>query len=411
MMDNKKLSKQSYTPLLVIEEAARCLLCHDAPCSKACPANTNPARFIRAVRFRNFKGAVEIVRENNALAAVCARVCPTDKLCKKACSRCGIDKAIEIDRIQEYITDYEEKTGMNVLKVEGNSTGNISIVGSGPSGLEAAAVLAKEGYTVTVYEKRDKLGGWLSYGIPEFRLPQKIVESEIDKIRSLGVIFKTGIEIGKDITIEELSQKSDAVLLAPGMSFGRDLAIFEDSPYTTLAVDFLAQNKQGKININAQEVCVVVGGGDVAMDVSTSLKEMGVERVFTIARETWDEFLASKEELELARSLGVTIIDGYTPVKVEGKKVYFDHMKIEGSTLIIEADRIILAIGQQVKIKEKNLELDKGFIKTDDFKTSIPKVFATGDAIKGDKLVVNAVKLGHDAADAIHRFLGGKCDV
>lgn len=409
-MEEKKIGKESYTPLLVIEEAARCLLCEDAPCSSSCPAKTDPARFIRAVRFRNFKGAVEVVRENNALAAICARVCPTEKLCKQACSRCGIDRPIEIDRIQEYITDFEEQTGMQVLKVEGNATGNVAIVGSGPAGLEAAAMLAKQGYSVTVYEKREKLGGWLTYGIPEFRLPQAIVDKEIDKIKSIGVNFKTGVNVGKDIKVEDLAEKYDAVLLAPGMSYGRDLAIFKDNPYTTLAVDFLASAKQDKVDVDKYDVCVIVGGGDVSMDVATTLKNAGVKQVFAIARETWDEFLASKDELELARALGVTIIDGYTPVKVEGKKVYFDHMKAAGSNLLIEADRIFLAIGQQVKLDDNKLELEKGFIKTNVFKTSIPKVFATGDAIIGDKLVVNAVKLGHEAAMEIHKFLGGKCD-
>lgn len=409
-MEEKKIGKESYTPLLVIEEAARCLLCEDAPCSSSCPAKTDPARFIRAVRFRNFKGAVEVVRENNALAAICARVCPTEKLCKQACSRCGIDRPIEIDRIQEYITDFEEQTGMQVLKVEGNATGNVAIVGSGPAGLEAAAMLAKQGYSVTVYEKREKLGGWLTYGIPEFRLPQAIVDKEIDKIKSIGVNFKTGVNVGKDIKVEDLAEKYDAVLLAPGMSCGRDLAIFKDNPYTTLAVDFLASAKQDKVDVDKYDICVIVGGGDVSMDVATTLKNAGVKQVFAIARETWDEFLASKDELELARALGVTIIDGYTPVKVDGKKVYFDHMKAAGSNLLIEADRIFLAIGQQVKLDDNKLELEKGFIKTNVFKTSIPKVFATGDAIIGDKLVVNAVKLGHEAAMEIHKFLGGKCD-
>lgn len=409
-MEKKNLARPSYTPLLVIEEASRCLLCHDAPCSKACPANTNPARFIRAVRFRNFKGAVEVVRENNALAAVCARVCPTEKLCKKACSRCGIDRPIEIDRIQEFITDYEDKTGMKALKVEGNAEGKIAIVGSGPAGLEAAATLARLGYKVRVLERREKPGGWLTYGIPEYRLPHEVVEKEIQKIKDIGVSFDTCVEVGKDVLLEELQRANDAVLLAPGTSYGRDLAIFQGNLRVSVAVDFLAQNKNGGVKINPNEVCVVVGGGDVAMDVANSLKEMGVHRVFAVARETWDQFLASKEEIELAQRLGVSIIDGYTPVSVDGKKIVFDHMEIEGSKLTIEADRIILAVGQQYKKLCSDLEHERGLIRVEGYRTSMPKVFATGDAIMGDKILVNAVRLGHEAALEIHKYLGGKKD-
>lgn len=133
------------------------MLCYDAPCSKACPAKTNPARFIRAVRFRNFKGAVEVVRENNALGGVCARICPTEKLCQSACSRCGIDKPIDIAMIQEYITDFESSINMQVLKVVGKENGKIAVVGSGPAGLQAAASLRVKGYEVDVLRKGIKL--------------------------------------------------------------------------------------------------------------------------------------------------------------------------------------------------------------------------------------------------------------
>lgn len=404
--EKKNYSRPSYTPLLVIEEAARCLLCYDAPCSKACPANTDPARFIRAVRFRNFKGAVEIVREKNALAGVCARVCPTEKLCKSACSRCGIDEPIEIDRIQEYITDYEEKTGMQVLKVEGKANGKVAIIGSGPAGLEAAATLRKLGYKVTVFEKNEKLGGYLTYGIPEHRLPNKVVDNEINKIKQIGVEFKTGIEVGKDISLNELEKEYNAVLVSTGLPYGRSLELFKDNQNVILAVDFLAKNKNEDLKINPDDVSLIIGGGDVAMDVASSLKLKGVKNVIVVARETWDEFLASEGELELSRKLNISIFDGYTPVKVEGKKVFFEHMKMKNASLVLEADKIYLAIGQAANPLKK-LQSDRGYIVQNNYHTNREKVFATGDAIVGDKLVVNAVKLGYEAALEIHNFLGG----
>lgn len=207
--------EKKYTPLLIIEEASRCLLCYDAPCSKACPAKTNPARFIRAVRFRNFKGAVEVVRENNALGGVCARICPTEKLCQSACSRCGIDKPIDIAMIQEYITDFESSINMQVLKVVGKENGKIAVVGSGPAGLQAAASLRVKGYEVDVFEKRDKIGGWLRYGIPSERLPDTVLDKEISHIEALGVNFILNHKIDKN-EFERLQKDYDAVLLATG---------------------------------------------------------------------------------------------------------------------------------------------------------------------------------------------------
>ncbi|MFA6645435.1 MAG: NAD(P)-binding protein, partial [Bacilli bacterium] len=161
----------AYTPLTVCEEASRCLLCLDAPCSKDCPAGTDPGRFIRAVRFRNFKGAAEVVRENNVLGSICARVCPTERYCQKGCARSGIDVPIDIGRIQRFITDFEEANGMRILKKGKPNGKRIAIVGSGPAALQAAASLARLGYAINIYEKEAKAGGYLRYGIPEYRLP------------------------------------------------------------------------------------------------------------------------------------------------------------------------------------------------------------------------------------------------
>ena len=146
-------TQQGYTMDTVMEEAQRCLLCLDAPCSAACPAGTDPARFIRSVRFRNLKGAAETIRENNAIGGVCARVCPTERYCQQACSRCGIDRPIDIGGIQRFVTDFEETVGMEILKTGAANGKKIGIIGSGPSGLQAAAALLGLGYEVHIYEK------------------------------------------------------------------------------------------------------------------------------------------------------------------------------------------------------------------------------------------------------------------
>ncbi len=399
--------EKKYTPLLVIEEASRCLLCHDAPCSKACPANTDPARFIRAVRFRNFKGAAEIVRENNALGAICARVCPTEKLCQSACSRCGLDKPIEIGKIQEYITDFEASLNMEILHVTGNNQGRIAIVGSGPAGLEAAATLRISGYDVDVYEKRKEIGGWLAYGIPEYRLPKEVLETEIERITKLGVKFITNHNVDSN-SFARIRHDYDAVLLATGLSEGRNLDMFENNPNVVLAVDFLAKCRQDNLEVDKEGTHLIIGGGDVAMDVATSLKLKGAKNVICVVRETAEEFLASKHELENAHKLDVSILDGYTPTKVDGDKVEFSHMKVN-STLTIKASHIYMAVGQKTNLEGLDVKSERGIIITNNYQTSIPGVFACGDATLGDKLVVYAVKQGKEAAHAIEQYLkGGK---
>lgn len=409
-MDKNTIQKQEepYTPLQAIEEASRCLLCYDAPCSNSCPAKTDPARFIRALRFRNIKGAAEVIRENNALGGVCALICPTEKLCKKACSRCGIDKPIEIGKIQQYITDYETKTNMSVLKVKEHNTGKIAVVGSGPSGLEAAAILGMHGYDVTVYESKEKLGGWLRYGIPSHRLLNQVIDDEIKKMSALPITFKTKTTVGKDISFSNLIKEFDAVLVATGLDQGNNLPMFQDKKNVMVAVDFLNKAKNENYKVNKEDVCLIIGGGDVGMDVATTLKLQGVKQVIDVAREPMDEFLSSPKELELARALDVSIYDGYTPISLENGEVEFKHVRLD-SKLKLKADRIFMAVGQSSSLQGFDLSFDaKHHLVVDGHKTSNEKVFASGDVAPGDKIAVYAVKSGHEAADEIIKYLGGK---
>ncbi|HAN9259587.1 TPA: FAD-dependent oxidoreductase [Escherichia coli] len=296
----------AFTPLLAIKEASRCLLCHDAPCSQACPAQTDPGKFIRSIYFRNFKGAAETIRENNALGAVCARVCPTEKLCQSGCTRAGVDAPIDIGRLQRFVTDFEQQTGMEIYQPGTKTLGKVAIIGAGPAGLQASVTLTNQGYDVTIYEKD-------------------------------------------------------------------------------------------------------IGGGDVAMDVASTLKVLGCQAVTCVAREELDEFPASEKEFTSARELGVSIIDGFTPVAVEGNKVTFKHVRLPGE-LTIAADKIILAVGQHAELAAFSaLEPQRNTIETQHYQTRDPQVFAAGDIVEGDKTVVYAVKTGKEAAGAIHHYLEGAC--
>ena len=192
MTSKYETEAKGYTMTTVMQEAARCLLCEDAPCSQACPAHTNPAKFIRSVRFRNVKGAAETIWENNALGAICARVCPTERYCEKACTRAKIDHPIDIGGIQRYVTDMERKEKMQILHAGKDNGMSVAIIGSGPAGLQAATTLRQKGYAVDIYEKNAKAGGYLTYGIPEYRLPEAIVDYEVQRIVDLNVTLECG---------------------------------------------------------------------------------------------------------------------------------------------------------------------------------------------------------------------------
>ena len=409
-MDSKYVKEDiGFDGLTVTEEASRCLLCHDAPCSKACPAGTNPDKFIRSVRFRNFKGAAETVRMNNALGAVCARVCPTEKYCQKGCSRSGIDRPIDIGRIQRFITDFEEANNMEILEKKAPNGKSVGVVGSGPSALQVAATLVMLGYDVEVYEKEKVLGGMLRL-IPEYRLPNHIIDKEIERIEKFGVKFHTGVEVGHKLPLEELKAKHDAVLLAPGYSYGKMLPLFDGNDKVVKAIDFLREVKAKAGKVSVPNNVLVVGGGDVAMDVVTTLKLLGVENVTDVVYEEFKEFKASKKELEGAQKLGVTIIDGYVPTAVDGTKVTFEHRVIKAK-VEVEADLIVLAVGQIPVVAGLGLELVKGEVNEGrPYATKDPKVWVCGDIAHSayDKTVVGGVRTGKEVAFYIDAAIGGK---
>ena len=222
-----------------MEEASRCLLCHDAPCSSACPAGTDPGKFIRSLRFRNIKGGAEVIRENNILGGSCSLICPHGKLCEEACSRTGIDKPIKIGAIQAFLIEQEKALGMKVLKVPNEKKdGKIACIGSGPASLACAAKLALEGYSVTIFEAEEKPGGVLTYGINPSRLSQDTVDHDINMVKDLGVEFVMNKRIDGEKGIEELKEEFDAVHVGVGHGKSKEIAGFNADGVVN-ALDFL----------------------------------------------------------------------------------------------------------------------------------------------------------------------------
>ena len=401
-----------FTHRTAMEEAARCLLCHDAPCSKGCPVGTDPAKFIRSIRFRNDRGAAETIRENNILGGTCARVCPYDRLSEEACSRCGNDKPIEIGKLQRYAIEQEEAYGMKTLSAPEKKVGNVACVGAGPASLAVAAELAKAGYNVTILEREAKAGGVLTYGIVPRRLPQAVVDHDIAQVEGLGVKFQFNTEV-KAADLDAY----DAVFVGAGLwadNLPKIDGIELDGVYA--AVDILKEARTKAEGFNPGKKVLVVGGGDVAVDCAVSAKLLGAEDVKIVYRRTLEEAPGNMTEFHYALSLGIGMTTGMAPAAVKGngkvEAVEFKGFRDEAAELTLSADTIVFATGQKAEDMAAVAGVkvtDKGTIAADDAgATDVEKIFAAGDIVNGGKTVVEAVAAGKVAAASMIAYLEKK---
>lgn len=382
-----------------MEEATRCLLCHDAPCSKACPAGTEPEKFIRSLRFNNIKGAAETIRTNNILGGSCSLICPHGKLCEEACSRTGIDKPIQIGAIQSFIIEQEKALGMKVLKApEDKKDGKVACIGSGPASLACAASLALAGYNVTIFEAEEKAGGVLTYGINPSRLSQEVVDHDIDMVRNLGVEFVMNKRIDGQKGIEELKEEFDAIHVGVGLSKAKELEDYKAEGVLN-ALDFLktARDNNGKVDVG--DHVIIIGGGDVAMDCALTAKQIGVKNLSIVYRRTIEEAPASEKELEVVQKMGIPIITQFAIEEIKeenGKLTGVNFKSRDGhSKLELKADNLIFAIGQEATEDYKEFKISEG-------------VFASGDLTNGGETVVKAVSEGKVVATEIIRYLSKK---
>lgn len=417
-VEKKKYTEEanySYNLRTAREEAMRCLLCVDAPCSKGCPAGTDPGSFIRSIRFNNIKGAAETIRKNNILGGSCAMVCPYDRLCEEECSRCGIDKPIQIGRLQKFAIEQEKAFGMKTLVAsEDKKSMKVACVGAGPASLACAAKLAQEGYDVTVYEQFDKAGGVLTYGIVPSRLPQDVVDHDVQMVKDLGVKFEFNKKVGEDVDLNELGY--DAIFLGTGLwktHLPEIPGIDKKGVWT--AIDFLKEARTKKEEFNPGKTVIVIGGGDVAVDCAVSAKLLGAENVYIVYRRTIEEAPANMMEFKYALKLGIGITTNMAPAEVLGGDSV-EGMAFKGrdgeSELSRKADTVVFAIGQKPDDMSKVADVEtteKGTIKAEDTGvTNVAKVFAAGDIVNGGDTVVEAVKEGKDAADSIIAYLAKK---
>ena len=381
---------------LAMEEASRCLLCEDAPCSKGCPAGTDPAKFIRSLRFKNIKGAAETIRENNPLGGSCAWVCPYDRMCEEECSRCGIDRPIQIGKIQRYLVEEEQAMSSKFVGAGKKIGKKVALIGAGPASLACARELAIAGVDTTIFEKQAKAGGVLRYGITPTRLPDRVVDFDIELIKELGVKFEFGKEI-KFEDIEKLKNDYDAVFVGVGLWDSKKINIEGcELKGVESAIDFLFKARTGEIKELPKRV-VVIGGGDVAMDCATTARQLGSEKACICYRRSIEEAPANIDEISFVREMGIPIYTGFAPEKICGENGRVTGLVAKGmkddNEMTLKADMVIFAIGQE------QVEEYKDFVAGDG-------VFSGGDALHGVGItVVESVCEGKEAAYQILDYI------
>ena len=432
---------QEYHPAFsereAVLEANRCLYCHDAPCMVACPTHIDIPTFIRKIGTGNVKGSARTILESNLMGATCARVCPVEVLCEGVCVLNEDEKPIAIGRLQRYATDYAKEKGIRFFKKGAPNGKKVAIVGAGPAGLSCAGELAKQGFEVTIYEKKKWGGGLSTYGIVVFREPVEVSLDEVKMIEELGVTIKNGVEIGKDIQFEDLVSKHDAVFIGIGLGSVPPMEIAgENLDGVVDGLDFVESTKVNKLDTikYGNRVCVI-GAGNTAIDCATIARRLGAERVTMIYRRSEAEMPAYHFEYQFALGEGVSFMFLTQPVEVVGKNGKVDGLKcirmdlgepdtsgrrspvpVPDSEFIVPCDMVISAIGQ-VKPRHFLKMLEgygvkelKGYIKVDEnLTTGHDKIFAGGDCVRahGEASTVMAVQDGKIAARAIaHKLVG-----
>ena len=412
--------------------------CYDtgtAPCKTACPAHIAVQGYLKLAAQGKYTEALELIKRENPFPAVCGRVC--NRRCEDACTRGTIDQAVAIDEVKKFIAQQDLNAERRFVpekvipKVEGEFSQKIAIIGGGPAGLSCAFYLALKGYEPTVFEKNKELGGMLRYGIPSFKLEKDVIDAEIDVIRALGVDFRCGVEVGKDLTLDDLrAQGYEAFYIAIGCQRGRLPGIpGESSKGVYSAVEFLRAAAEGN-GLQVPGKTVVVGGGNVAIDAARTAHRCGAESVQMFCLEPRDKMPASLEEIAEAEDEDITIQCSWGPKEIltEGGKVSgivfmrctsvwdgqgrFAPQYDEQDTITVPCDHVVLSIGQSVEwgelLEGSKVELARGgWAKADSltYQTAQPDVFVGGDVYTGPKFAIDAIAAGKEAAVSLHRFV------
>jgi len=400
-----------------------------APCKTECPAHISIPGYLKLASQGRYREALEMIKKENPFPAVCGRVCPA--LCESACTRNNLDCSVAIDDVKKFIAELDlHEESRFIPTIKHNYDKKIAVVGAGPSGLTCAYFLAIEGYKVTVFEKQKELGGMLQYGIPEFRLQKNVIKAEIEILKELGIEFKTGVNVGTDITISQLRDEGfKAFYIAIGAQDGRKINIENaEAENVITGVEFLRQTKERK-EFNLGKV-VVIGGGNVAIDVARTAVRLENTGVSMFCLESRDTMPALQDEVHEALSEGIALHNEYGPKRIlvkDGKVVGVEFKKCiqlldenkrfnpifdENDCITVEADHVLLSVGQQIQwgtlFEGLEVKLNPNqtiSVDPQTLQSSVSDIFAGGDVATGPKYAIHAISSGKEAAISIHRFV------
>lgn len=433
-----------YTDEMALNEAQRCLHCKNQPCVAGCPVSVPIPEFIRHIVDGDMQGAYQTIKSTNSLPAICGRVCPQETQCESKCVRGIKGEPVGIGRLERYVADWFMEHGTAKEEKPQTNGHKVAVLGSGPSGLTCAGDLAKLGYEVTVFEALHSAGGVLMYGIPEFRLPKKIVQKEIDQLKQMGVTINTDMVMGKVLSVDELFEMGYEALY---IGTGAGLPSFMNIPGEALVGVYSANEFLTRINlmkayleeydtpiIHPRRVAVI-GGGNVAMDAARCAKRLGAEEVSIIYRRSEEEMPARKEEIHHAKAEGITFRLLNNPVAIHGdeqgkvNRIECVEMELgepdasgrrrpvekEGSNFLLDVDCVVIAIGNSpnplIRTTTHGIEANKrGCLIVDDntLQTTREGVYAGGDAVTGAATVILAMGAGKHAARSIDEYIQSK---
>ncbi|MBQ8317257.1 MAG: NADPH-dependent glutamate synthase [Lachnospiraceae bacterium] len=430
-----------YTAEMAMEEASRCINCKNKPCMTGCPVNVPIPGFIEKVAAGDFEAAYEIITSENALPAICGRVCPQENQCEGKCIRGIKGEAVSIGRLERFVADYHMQNGKKQeLNIEKNGK-RVAVVGSGPAGITCAGELAKKGYDVTIFEALHKAGGVLSYGIPEFRLPKSLVAKELENVTDMGVKIETNVVIGRSLTVDDLFERGfNAVFLGTGAGLpnflripGENLlGVYSANEFLT-RVNLMKGYKKDAVPtpVKVGKKVAVVGAGNVATDAARTAKRLGAEEVYIVYRRGAEEVPARAEEVEHAKEEGVIFKLLNNPVAIHGEDGWVKGIEvveqqlgepdasgrrrpepIEGSNYVIDVETVVIAIGQSpnplIRQTTEGLETQKWggiIVEEETNETTRKNVYAGGDVVTGAATVILAMGAGKKAAKAIDESL------
>jgi len=429
---------EGFTTKEAINEAKRCLNCPKPLCRTGCPIENEIPGFIQALAKGNIGEANAIIAKRSNLPAVCGRVCPHEKQCEAACVLTKKGNGIKIGKLERFIADFDAEMGITTLRKGAGEKGKVAVIGSGPAGLTVAGDLAKEGFLVTVFEGQSEPGGVLLYGIPDFRLNKEVVRREIQRIERLGVIFQTGVFVGRDVTVDQLmDQGFDAVFIGTGTALPRELMLpgkdLTGIVQATYLLGMTALFNRGSLDrsevpVNPGDKVVVIGAGNVAIDAARTALRFGAASVTVVYRSTEDDITALRSEYEHACKEGVHFRWLVNPVGYEGQsevsglrvalqeKTDEGNLQRTGQEDLIPASKVVLAVGQRPAARivstTSGIDIDcKGYVVTKERPygmTTRRGVFAGGDVVHEPATVVLAMKEAKKVAAGIAQYVDAK---